>query len=174
MKGRKPTPSHLKLVHGNRGKRPLNQAEPTPVRERPSAPAHISDMAREVWGQAVLILDEMGVLTRADVFAVEVLCEALADHRAAGETVRACAATARSAVAEGKESDFTPDGRYYRTINQAGGVMWRAHPATALRADADRRVRSWCAEFGLTPSARSRIETGQADRGDAASKYFTA
>lgn len=174
MKGRKPTPSHLRLVQGNRGKRPINKAEPMPARSRPSAPAHISDAAREVWGQAVLILDEMGVLTRADVFAVEVLCEALADHRACGETIRECAASARSAAEGGEESDFTTDGRYYRTINQAGGVMWRSHPAVSLRSDADRRVKAWCAEFGLTPSARSRIVTGEATPDEITARFFTA
>jgi P27 family predicted phage terminase small subunit len=172
-KGRKPTPSHLKLVTGNPGKRPLNEAEPAPRRERPSAPAHISDGAREAWGQAVMILDEMGVLTRADVFAVEALCEALADHRAAGSTIKECAAFHRFVKGEGGEPDFSADGRYYRTINQAGGVMWRTHPAVALRADADRRIKAWCSEFGMTPSARTRIQTtGQEDPGNAAAAYF--
>jgi P27 family predicted phage terminase small subunit len=182
MKGRKATPTHLKLVAGNPGKRPLNAREPQPRRERPSAPAHISEAAREVWGQAVMILDEMGVLTRADVFAVEILCEAMADHRAAGETIRACAATHREQAErhrgdpEAPLPDFTADGRYYRTINASGGVMWRTHPSVALRSDADRRIRGWCAEFGLSPSARSRIETHEADQGqrDKASNYFTA
>lgn len=172
-KGRKPTPTHLRLVKGNPGKRPINEAEPRAPRERPSAPAHISDAAREVWGQAVLILDEMGVLTRADAFAIEMLCEAMADHRSAGQTIKACAKAAREAAEEGEVADFSPDGRYYRTINQAGGVMWRAHPAVALRADADRRIRAWCAEFGLTPSARSRIVTGDgAAKDDLEQKYF--
>lgn len=175
MKGRKPKPSHLKLVGGNAGKRPLNENEPKPPRARPSAPTHISDGAREVWGQAVLILDEMGVLTSADIYAVEVLCEAIADHRAAGQTIKECAETSRLDKAADRVSDFSADGRYYRTTNQAGGVMWRAHPAVGMRSDADRRIKAWCAEFGLTPSARSRIETNEASQPakSAASKYFT-
>jgi len=174
MKGRKPTPTHLKLVTGNPGRRPLNGDEPQPRRERPSAPAHISDAAREVWGQAVLVLDEMGVLTAADVLAIEILCEAIADHRAAGETIAACAAQAKRDNDAGATSDFSTDGRYYRTINQAGGVMWRAHPALALRSDADRRIRSWCSEFGLSPAARSRIVVNQDAKDPISQKYFTA
>ena len=152
--GRKPVPSHLKLVRGNPGKRAINRSEPKPRRERPSAPAHISDTAREVWGQAVLTLDEMGVLTAADVFAIEVLCEAIADHRDAGETIAA-------------------EGRFYETTTKEGSAMWRLHPAVALRSDADRRVRGWCAEFGLTPSARSRIETTPKQAEDPSAKYLT-
>jgi len=172
-KGRKPTPSHLRLVQGNPGKRPINDAEPKSRRERPSAPSHISDLAREVWGQAVLILDEMGILTRADTFAIEMLCEAMADHRSAGQTIKACAIQHREAVAIGNDTDFSADGRYYRTINQAGGVMWRSHPAVALRSDADRRIRAWCAEFGLSPSARTRIEAHDGDQEeDGKAAYF--
>jgi P27 family predicted phage terminase small subunit len=174
LKGRKPKPTHLRVVGGNAGKRPLNGNEPQSKRERPSAPAHISDAAREVWGQAVMILDEMGVLTRADIYAVETLCEAIADHRAAGQTIRECAAASRASKDAGETADFSADGRYYRTINQAGGVMWRAHPALALRSDADRRIKAWCAEFGLTPSARTRIETTTPleESRDPAAKYF--
>lgn len=157
-RGRKPKPTHLKLVTGNPGRRPLNEDEPHPRRERPSAPAHISEGAREVWGQVVMVLDEMGVLTAADVFAVEVLCEALADHRASGRTIKECAAAHRAAKEAGRDPEFSPDGRYYRTVNQGGGVMWRSHPALALRSDADRRIRGWCSEFGLTAAARTRIQ----------------
>src|SRR3712207_9351656 len=32
-----------------------------------------------------------------------------------------------------------------------------AHPAVALAADADRRLKSWLNEFGLTPASRSRV-----------------
>ena len=81
--GRKTIPTHLRVIAGNRGKRPINENEPKPRRERPSAPAGVSDMAREVWGQVCLILDEMGVLTSADSVAVEMLCEAVSDHRSA-------------------------------------------------------------------------------------------
>ena len=42
-------PTHLKLLKGNPGRRPLNEAEPKPPRSRPDAPAHMSDKARETW-----------------------------------------------------------------------------------------------------------------------------
>jgi hypothetical protein len=32
MRGRKPVPSHLKVIRGNPGKRTLNQNEPLPIR----------------------------------------------------------------------------------------------------------------------------------------------
>lgn len=155
MKGRKPTPSHLKLVKGNPGKRPLNISEPRPRRERPSAPAHISDKARETWGYVSGLLDEIGVLTKIDALALEVLCEAYADYLAARVDLKGFGSN------------------YYMTVNQTGGVMHRAHPAVAVMQDADRRIKAWLAEFGMTPSARTRVkgETGDEEK-DPAAAYF--
>jgi len=155
MAGRKPKPTHLRLVTGNAGKRPINAAEPKPRRERPSAPAHISDKARETWGYVTGLLDEMGVLTKADAIALEQLCEAYADSLAARDALRLFGSP------------------YYETVSQTGGVMHRAHPALAAMQDADRRIKAWLTEFGMTPSARSRITANpQDDKADPAAAYL--
>lgn len=156
MKGRKPTPSHLKLVKGNPGRRPMNEHEPKPARSRPSAPAHVSEKARETWGYVSGLLDRMGILTEIDAVALEVLCEAYADFLAARAVLKAFGSN------------------YYETVNEAGSVMHRVHPAVAEVKDADRRIRAWLAEFGMTPSARSRVKVnGENDEGqDPAAAYF--
>lgn len=161
-RGRKPTPTHLKIISGNPGKRPLPENEPKPkrIRKLPPAPGHISEGARQVWDKVVKELDDISILTSIDVFAVEILCEALADHRAAGDQIEAAKEEYAAAKAEQVNCDWSADGRYYRTQNKSGGFMWRAHPAVGLRSDADRRMRAWCAEFGLTPSARTRLVVG--------------
>lgn len=41
MAGRRPKPTHLKVVTGNPGKRKFNDKEPQPAREIPSPPSHI-------------------------------------------------------------------------------------------------------------------------------------
>jgi P27 family predicted phage terminase small subunit len=155
MKGSKPKPSHLKLVTANPGRRKLNAAEPKVERSRPSAPVHMSDKARETWDYVTGLLDRMGILTEVDATALEMLCEAYADFLSA------------SAVLQAQGSDF------YETKNQSGSTMWRAHPALAKKQDADRRIRGWLAEFGMTPSARSRVKAdAEAKQEDAAAKYF--
>lgn len=155
MRGRKPTPTHLKLVKGNPGKRPANPKEPKPARSRPSAPAHMSDKARETWGYVSGLLDRMGVLADVDAVALEMLCEAYADHLAARQALK----------------DFGSD--YYTTLTPAGEQMHRAHPAVAQKNDADRRIRGWLSEFGMTPSARSRVDAdGKEAENDPAAAYF--
>ena len=50
--GRKPTPTTLKELKGNPGRRPLNEAEPKPAARLPSPPAHLSRSARREWRRA--------------------------------------------------------------------------------------------------------------------------
>jgi|GEM_PF-270735 len=79
MAGRRPKPTHLKVVTGNPGKRKLNDKEPAPVREIPSPPAHLTDWGKVAWGKLTVLLDGMGVLTVADTLALERLCDIYAD-----------------------------------------------------------------------------------------------
>ena len=70
-KGRKPTPSHLKVVRGTDRADRRNNAEPQPSKCRPDAPDTMTDVGREAWDYVVGILDRMGILTEADAMAVE-------------------------------------------------------------------------------------------------------
>ena len=133
-------PSILKLIAGTDQPCRTNKAEPKPRRERPSPPVYLSDKAKAAWGAASIILDRMGVLTEADGMALEGLCEAYADLRAA-----------RDAIAERGGS------LSYTSATRDGGIMHRAYPEVAMLADADRRVSMWLAIFGLTPADRSRV-----------------
>lgn len=155
MRGRRPKPTHLKLVSGNPGKRPVNKNEPKVPRSRPSPPAHMSDKARETWGYVSGLLDRMGVLCEVDAVALEMLCEAYADYLAAKNELK----------------DFGSE--YYTTLTAAGDKMHRSHPAVAQKNDADRRIRGWLSEFGMTPSARSRVKSdGEGNEDQDAAAYF--
>jgi P27 family predicted phage terminase small subunit len=98
----------------------------------------------------------MGVLTEADGVALEMLCETYADFLAARAELKAI----------GSE--------YYQTSTASGDVMHRIHPAVAQRNDADRRIRAWLAEFGMTPSARARVKADAEAEEDRAASYFEA
>lgn len=160
MKGRKPTPTHLRIVTGNPGKRPINGAEPKPRRSRPPAPTHLDKESKAIWDVVVKELDDISILTSIDIFAVEVLCAAISDHRSSIRQIARNATAHTSDKRAKRDPTFSQDGQYYMTVNQSGSTMWRAHPALALKSDADRRIRGWCAEFGLTPAARTRLVVG--------------
>lgn len=141
-------PTHLKVVAGTDQPCRTNKNEPKPRREKPSPPSHLSDKAKTAWGAVSVILDRMGVLTEADGYALEGLCEAYADLRLARDSL--------SAAGE----------LYYETTNQSGGVMLRPRPEVAMISDADRRFAMWLAKFGLTPADRSRVSAALPDDGN--------
>lgn len=154
MRGRKPKPTALKLVTGNPGRRPLNKKEPKPKRVIPSPPEHMSARAMAAWGALSTRLDRLGLLTELDALALEQLCENY------GEILEL-------------RADIVANGRFQTVTTQSGDAMERVRPAATLLSDAERRFRAMMAEFGLTPSARSRVTpTTDDDRShDPASAY---
>lgn len=134
MAGRKPKPTHLKIVQGNPGKRGLNRKEPHAEAGIPPAPSWLSDKAKSAWDEVAPLLQAMGVLTVADGMALQGLCEAHADWLAAGK-------------------ELATHGLTYMT----GQGLIKANPAVSMKSDADKRRRAWLSEFGLTPSARAKL-----------------
>lgn len=146
MAGRRPTPTALKLVKGNPGKRATNKKEPRPAREIPSCPAHLTDDAKVAWGRLTVLLDRMGVLTEADALALERLCDCYADILACRELVER-------------------DGRTYTTQSE-GGILIKTNPAVNQLRAADAQFKSYLVEFGLTPAARTKVNAKDSDDDD--------
>lgn len=145
VSGRPRKPTQLKVIAGTDRAARRKPHEPTPKRARLGIPAHLGDRAKLAWPAFVDVLDSMQVLTVADGFALERLCEAYADVRHAQEC---------------RPAEMT-----YETTNATGGVMHRPNPEYAMLADADRRLAMWIARFGLSPSDRARVSaaTGEAE-----------
>ena len=66
MRGRKPTPTRLKILAGNPGKRPLNSREPQPAQKMPRCPKHLDKAARAEWRRKAPELFRVGLLTAVD------------------------------------------------------------------------------------------------------------
>lgn len=64
--GRPRKPTHLKIIEGNRGRRPLNRDEPEPEKIAPEPPDFLNADAKTEWDRVVPILLNMEVLTVAD------------------------------------------------------------------------------------------------------------
>jgi P27 family predicted phage terminase small subunit len=147
MSGPRPTPTYLKLLRGNPGRRPINKNEPKPEipAKQPSPPAWLSAYALEEWKRVAPELWRINLLTTIDVACLAVYCDAYSRWRVATEALAAMAA--RDEVTHGlliksRAGEAT-----------ANPLIWIANSAakTMLRA-AD--------EFGMTPAARSRINGG--------------
>jgi P27 family predicted phage terminase small subunit len=143
MAGRKPLPSAVKEARGNPGKRRLNDREPQAPAGMPACPAWLPKVARECWADLKPLLEGMRVVTVADQLGLTLLCAAFAEWREAQKVVE-------------------DEGLTYEAETESGAVMKRANPAVAIRDDAWRRVKLALAEFGLTPSARTRVKASEA------------
>ena len=133
MRGRKPKPSQKKKLEGNPGKRKLNKREPRPrVSSRVEA-AEIDRRAHEFIATYLPQLQAMGIFTDADQAALELMSVHYSIAWRAAEIV-------------------TREGLM---LKNAFG--WAKHPLLQVLRDNSTAFKSYAAEFGLTPSSRSRI-----------------
>ncbi|WP_323771973.1 phage terminase small subunit P27 family [Antarctobacter sp.] len=142
MRGRKPKPSGLKLVTGTERADRVNPDEPQPPRSCPEPPGHLKAEARAEWDRVCEQLCALGILSQIDRAALAAYCQAY------GRWVQA--ETALDAMAN---RDAVTHGLMIRT--QSGNAIQNPLVGTANKAMAD--MMRYAAEFGMTPSARTRI-----------------
>ena len=89
MAGRKPKPTALKVLEGDRGKgrRSLNEHEPVPPRGGVKCPSWLLPEAKKEWKRLAASLEAMGVLTMADLTAFAGYCQAYARWREAEDFI---------------------------------------------------------------------------------------
>jgi P27 family predicted phage terminase small subunit len=76
MRGRKATPTALKVLRGNPGRRPINLEEPQPDALDDACPVEISDeAARREWERAIVPAIRIGQITAADRTLAVAHCE---------------------------------------------------------------------------------------------------
>lgn len=134
MPGTKPKPTNLKILEGNPGKRPLNKHEPKPKPITPVCPRWLSPMAKREWKRIVPELEALGLLTCVDGAALEGYCQSYARWVEA-------------------EQFMIKHGTIFKTPN---GYIQQV-PQVAIAQKYLNVVKAFCAEFGLTPSSRSRL-----------------
>ncbi len=142
MRGRKPKPSGLKLVTGTDRADRANPDEPQPQPACPEPPDHLKDAARAEWTRVSHQLNALGILSEIDRAALAAYCLAY------GRWVQAETALERMA-----DRDAVTQGLMIKT--QGGNAIQNPLVGTANKAMAD--MMRYAAEFGMTPSARTRI-----------------
>ncbi|MCX7633239.1 MAG: phage terminase small subunit P27 family [Turneriella sp.] len=128
----------IKKLEGNPGRRPLNKNEPKPDKKAPRCPAWLEDEAKKEWKRIGKILERLGLLSEMDMAAFAGYCQAFARWKEAEEFISQHGTIIR-----------TPNG-YLQQVPQVSIAQ------TNLKI-----MLKFCEQFGLTPSARSRIAAGE-------------
>jgi P27 family predicted phage terminase small subunit len=129
MRGRKPTPTALKIERGNPGHRPLNAEEPTLAPATAAVPSGLKGRARKEWTRLVDELISKGVLSVGDMHAFEEYCTLVGEVDSYEKLIRRV----------GRE-----------TAHRLGYANYLLKIRTQLRQQA--------AHMGLTPSSRSTVK----------------
>lgn len=139
-RGPPPTPTSLRLLAGNPGKRPINTREPKPRNDVPRCPAWLGKEAKKVWRRMVPQLRDMRVLTAVDGEALATFCQTYVRWRQAEEFIE-------------------KHGVAYPLRDDKGNVRcMQQFPQVSIARNLLLILRSFFQEFGMTPASRTRIE----------------
>lgn len=138
VRGRKPKPTGLKKLEGETDKRRINTAEPCPEGS-PVCPEWLDKEAKKEWNRLGTVLESLGVLTNMDTAAFAGYCQAYARWKEA-------------------EEYLTNNGA---TIETKSGYIQQV-PQVSIAQTNLKIMLKFCEQFGLTPSARSRIIANKA------------
>ena len=136
MRGRTPKPTAVKLLEGNRGKRPLPSGEPRPPTGAPTCPAHLNPTAKAEWRRVVHSLRELSLITTFDRAALASYCQAYGHWVEAERNLR------NSPMLLRMPSGYIQQNPWLTIANKQLELMHR-----------------YITEFGFTPAARTRIDT---------------
>lgn len=152
MRGRKPKPTVLKALAGNPGKRAVNRSEPSVPEGVPDCPSFLDDEAKAEWFRVASILNQMGLLTRADRSALAAYCTCYSRWVAAEKEVR----------------------KYGPIVLSPKQKIPQKSPYLCVADQAMESMRKFMVEFGLTPSSRSRIKVMDSQAADEFDEFLGA
>ncbi len=133
--GPPPTPTALKLLRGNPGKRPLNEDEPEAKVEVPTCPGHLSPVAKREWRRITKELFALGLVSKVDRAALGGYCDAY-----------------------GRWAEAARQLQQYGLIVKSPNGYPMPSPYLAILTTALDQMRAFLTEFGMTPASRSRVK----------------
>lgn len=140
-RGPAPQPTALKILRGNPGKRPLNTEEPKPRALPPKRPTWLIGEGKKKWEELVPELERLGLLTIVDGAALAGLCQAWKDFVECTKIIK----------------------NQGRTFSTESGYL-APRPEVKIAEKALQNIKAFAAEFGLTPSSRSRLKAPQVEQ----------
>lgn len=135
MRGRRSIPTKLKILHGNRGNRPLPEGEPEPPTAIPTPPDHLGDVAKAEWNRIAPLLEQLDLVSHLDSAALAAYCVCYERWVEAENKVRK-----HGMIVMSPDKKFPMKSPYLSCAESAMEAM-----------------RKFLTEFGLSPASRVRL-----------------
>jgi len=157
MRGRPPIPTAVQEAKGAYRKNPQRRRtnEPTAPAGRPEMPKNLKPHAKKAWTQTVQALETMGILSSADWASLEIYAEAY-------QQFKEC------------QASIAQKGTAIWSTNKNGFECAMKNPDVAVMAEAVKTLFKVWSEFGLTPSARTRVAVTGEKKQDPLDELFAA
>lgn len=136
-RGPKQTPTHLKILRGNPGHRPISNREPENRDGGADCPQEFEPDAQDEWGRMISHLKAMNLWSSEFRAGLIEYCEAFALKRQAMSMYRT---TKQTPLIQTKQGNWIQH-PLIGTINKQKQIMYR-----------------WLAEFGMTPASRCNVK----------------
>lgn len=141
-----------------------DEPEPEAFDDPPPCPSHLTGEARKAWGYLADELTSTGVLTTADLMALEVCSTIYAEWKEADAYLKGPAGhcpNCRPRLRKKRPFECKPNlhvelpyGPFIKTLRG-----WAPSPYFKALDACKKQLRAYMVEFGLTPSSRSRVKT---------------
>jgi P27 family predicted phage terminase small subunit len=173
--GRKPKPTHLKLLDGEPNKNRINFDEPKFKPKAPKCPTWLTLEAKREWHRLSPELERLGLLTAADMAMFAAYCSAVGKLEWAEKEMKKMRRLEKRKVKqEGiREIDHPMMGGMIsgqKKFNKDGKAVstgkYNTLPYVWIYNKCLEQLRSFGAEFGLSPSSRTRIKVDDLEDDD--------
>ncbi|MDE3017182.1 MAG: phage terminase small subunit P27 family [Pseudomonadota bacterium] len=149
MAGRKPLPTHLKIIKGTARSDRINKKEPKPPSIAPEPPDHLDERAKAKFTEMAAMLARHGVMTELDVSALS-----------------------RYAVVWCRWVDAENEIKKRGPVVKTAGDNIIQNPFLAVANKCLLQMAQIESEFGLTPSSRSRVRMEDPEEPDLFEDYL--
>jgi len=177
-KGPAPKPTHVRLVSGNAGKRPINAAEALPdvSADVPPPPPYLTPEAADVWVKTAKDLYDCGLLSKIDTPALAIYCNTFARWLWAEAKLAEPPEMVYTMTSKAKDltrEDYLKEGWTDAALIENGFMLepvlndphvmvtksgyLQSSPYLGISNKCFDQLKAMLIEFGMTPAARSRV-----------------
>lgn len=158
QRGPQPKPANLRLIEGNKGKRPIDLDGVNPEVEIPDIPRQLGRAAKKEWKRIAPELAKLRLISKIDRTALALYCQAAGRWLELEEAFEAKVLT----VMERSKCDYAQAVEVVSTSLTPNGFAQQS-VLVQLIGKYKEQAHKYLQSFGLSPSARGRIQPSKND-----------